>query len=251
MPNHRNPHRGQQPRRAHVRRANNLPRATAESTANTAENRTALAISRAFRGPNNKYINTTQAAISSSSTVITAPYVFTLNAVAQGTTENTRIGRLVKNRWLDLDLDIWTGPLNQTFGVRVYIVAETTALGSALSPSQFFVDASNFSPYSQRDRTSRNASRYVVLWDSKPFPLGGAPVSTALGNVAVNGISPQERIISIHLPLKFSTDYSRGSAGTIADIDTNSLTLLVVTDNTSSGALAVSGGYTLCFNDDS
>jgi len=238
-------------RRPTVRRNVNLPRVTAEYTANTSENRTALAISRAFRGPNNKYINSTQAAISSATAVATAPFIFTLNAVAQGTTENTRIGRLVKNKWLDLDLQTWAGSINDQIGVRIYIIAETTALGSALSPSQFFVDASVFSPYSQRDRTTRNASRYVVLWDSKPYTLGGAPVATAFSNVACNGVSPVQRIHSIHLPLNFSTDYSRGSAGTIADIDTNSLTLLMVTDNSTSGALFASGGYTLCFNDDS
>ncbi len=207
---------------------------------------------RAFQGPNNKYINSVGNAISNGGVVMTSPGVFLLNGVAQGTGENGRIGRLVRNNWIDLDFLMYTQTYqNSPVFCRAYVVVETTCLGSAVAPAQFFVDPTNFSSTSQRDRSNRNASRYVVLYDSGIKVLGppaGASGLTAPANIAA--ASPCAAV-SMHLPLNFYTDYSRGNAGTVADIETNSLYLLVVTDTTTANQLAVSGGYTLCFNDDS
>lgn len=231
------------------RKSTTVPGAQNEYNAATAENRAALTFVKSFKGPNNKYINSVFNGLSSATLVATAPYIACLNAVGQGTTENTRIGRLVKHKWLDLDLQCYTPSFAGNANVRIYIVVETSALGSALSPSQFFVDATTFIPVSQRDRTNRNASRYVVLWDSRPFSLGGLPVIGTAGYSA--SALPSERTISIHLPLNFSTDYSRGNAGTVADIDTNALSIMVCTDIGVAGNLLVTGGFTTCFNDDS
>lgn len=237
-------------RRARKGRQSSGARITNESNAATAENFSALRLMKSMKGPNNKYINAIQNSLQSSSVTITNPYVALLNGVVQGTTENTRIGRLTTNKWLDLDLDIYgtSSLVGQSSLIRAYVIAETTALGSALAPSQFFIDSTNFAPISQRDRTNRNASRYVVLWDSKPMNLGGLP---AAGSTASTGISPAERVFSVHIPLNFQTDYSRGNAGTVADIDTNSIHLMVVTDNGTANAVVVYGAWTLCFNDDS
>lgn len=182
----------------------------------------------------------------------TNPNLTLLNGVAQGTGENGRIGRLTKNLWLDMDLLIYTyASYAGMIPVRAYIVAETTALGSALAPAQFFVDTTNFQSTSQRDRSNRNASRYVVLWDSGIHILG--TTSAASGQTAPWGLGqlPLAKAFSLHLPLNFHTDYSRGNAGTIADIETNSIYLMVVTDLSQQNTLSCSGGWTLCFNDDS
>ncbi len=183
---------------------------------------------------------------------MTNPSLTLLNGVAQGTGENARVGRLCKMNWLDINVTIYAaqGFLGAS-SVRSFIVAETTALGSALAPSQFFVDTTNFTPNSQRDRTNRNASRYVVLWDSGPKVIGG--LSVASGQTApVNPGAGQPCVqnFSIHLPLNFFTDYSRGSAGTVADIDTNSLYLMIVSDTGTANNLAATGGFTTCFSDD-
>lgn len=229
----------------------NTPRYSTEAGALTSENTAAWRTVRAFRGPNNKYINSLYNGISLTP-VATAPGVFLLNGVAQGTTENSRLGRLARHLWLDMDLDIYLGSSATTFwAVRIYIVVETTALGSALAPAQFFVDNSTFTAMSQRDRTNRNASRYLVLYDSKPMTLGSG-ASTGTGSnpfPPVVGVSAAERFISLHIPLNFDTDYSRGNTGTITDIDTNSLYLIAVTDNSTASEVYVNGGYTVCFND--
>jgi hypothetical protein len=240
------------PRAKKVRqpRRNVVPRAVAENSAKTAENFAALKIVKAFKGPNHKYINTTFNAITNSTFTSTNPYITLLNGVVQGTTENTRIGRLLKMNWLDIDIQFSTTSWIGNSTLRFYIIAESTALGSALAAAQFFVDAATFTPFSQRDRTNRNASRYVALFDSKPFTIGGLPISGTAGFSASS--CPAERTFSFHVPLNFSTDYSRGNAGTVADIDTNSLHLMVVTDQgTNGGLFYVNGGYTLCFTDDS
>jgi len=224
------------------------PAPQSEYRAHTAENISALRIVRALRGPNVKYINSTFNAINLSPDVGT-PSTFLLNGVAQGTSENTRIGRLTRNLWLDLDLSAYSSAFAGATCMRFYVVVESTALGSALAAAQFFLDAANFSPTSQRDRTNRNASRYVVLYDSKSFGLGG--ISTASGQTApvTTGTMPAERYFNLHLPLGFQTDYSRGNAGTITDIDSNSLYLVVVADSASTNC-TITGGYTLCFRDD-
>jgi len=232
------------------REGNALRQAGPEGGARTSENLAALRMVKAFKGPNNKYINSLYGAINLSPT-LSSPGLFLLNGVAQGTTENTRIGRLARLKWLDMDLIVESELASSGIDeLRVYIIAETTALGSALAPAQFFVDAASFGPTSQRDRTNRNASRYVVLFDSKTFSVGSLPFSSGLSNVAWTGNAPLTKHFNIHLPLNFSTDYSRGNAGTIGDIDTNSLYLMVCSDDASASHSIAFGGYTLCFSDD-
>jgi len=234
--------------------ASQLSRPVSEYRAGTAENRAALQITKAMKGPNNKYIVSLFGAIGMVPVAAT-PGLQLLNGVGQGTNENTRIGRLAKMKWLDLDIFMLLNANAPTTGptsMRAYVVVETTALGSALAPSQFFVDAATFTPTSQRDRVNRNASRYVVLWDSGPVVLGGPQVASGLAAPAILGAGqPCEKDFSLHIPLNFSTDYSRGNSGTVADIDTNSLYLMCVTDSTVASSAFCEGAWTLCFNDDS
>jgi hypothetical protein len=220
----------------------------AEYSAATAENSAAWRMVKAFKGPNNKYINSTGTGISGTA-ALAAPFLFLLNGVGQGTSENTRIGRLCRHKWLDLDLTIEnTGTVLGVDVFRVYIIVETTALGSALAPAQFFVDNAAWYPTSQRDRTNRNASRYMVLYDSKPMGVGVNPSASGLVAPSWTGYEALHKSISMHLPLNFDTDYSRGNSGTISDIDTNSMYLLIVSDN-GNAIISVTGAYTTCFSD--
>jgi hypothetical protein len=231
-----------------------VPSAVSEYQANTAENRAALRMVKASKGPNNKYINSLYTFVNGVNITNTSPLTSCLNGVAQGTSENTRVGRLCKMKWLDLDMNV--NAINGSIttqnvpSYRAYIVVETTALGSQIQPAQFFVDSTVFEPMSQRDRTNRNASRYVVLWDSKPQMLCTAS-ATGSGTQNSMAAGPPVRWHSLHIPLDFDVDYSRGNAGTYADIDTNALHLLVVTDDATSNHIYVDAAYTLCFNDDS
>jgi len=153
--------------------------------------------------------------------------------------------------WLDIDFQVEMVPNTSeaNAAVRAFIIVETTALGSAFAPQQFFVDNATFPPIAQRDRTNRNASRYVVLWDSGIFGIGNPRYNNGTTTmVAAGGGLPSLKGFSQHIPLNFTTDYSRGNAGTYADIDTNSL-WLVVTSDCSTTDLNVFGAWTTCFTD--
>jgi hypothetical protein len=218
----------------------------------TTEEASAWRMVRAFNVPNYKYINTLYNTYLGLNLLQTAPIIQILNGIAQGTTENTRIGRSVRMKWLDLNLQFYMAGVSSQFGanlVRAYVIVETTSLGSLPSMSQFLADNTTFHPLAQRDRANRNAQRFKVLWDSGPktiyppsVPSGQtAPVSSCAG--------PNQHTWSLHIPLEFDTDYSRGNAGTQADIDTNSLSLVLLTDSGTNNAVFATYTWTLCFSD--
>jgi hypothetical protein len=235
-----------------TRRTVRQPKQSGQSSAPVAENRAALRIMRGLKGPNDKYIQTTLATgIAAGAPTLTAPTIQCLNVVAQGTSENTRIGRLCKMKWIDINVELTSTANGGTQVVRWYLIVETSALGSNLAPSQFLLDNANFSPLSQRDRTNRDASRYCVIYDSKPCVIGGFPFASGLtAPVSVGSGQPAERVWSLHLPLNFSTDYSRANGGTVADIDTNALSILILSDDGNSHVVATAT-WTIAFNDDS
>jgi len=247
MPTKKN--RGSRRGRKNSRQTN--ARATSIQATVEAPDRAALKIMRGLKGPNEKYIQTTLSnGVAAGAPTLTGPIVQALNVVAQGTSENTRIGRLCKMKWIDINLQAFAVSSHNIETIRWYLIVETTALGSNLAPAQFLIDSANFSPISQRDRTNRNASRYVVIYDSGPQTLGGSAIASGLTSPAVIGAgTPNERDWSLRIPLGFDTDYSRGNAGTIADIDTNALTLLVLSDDNVTN-VTVNATWTIAFSDD-
>jgi len=248
MPRKSNSKRGN--RKAGDRSSKNA-RSVAPQLLVEAPDRAALKIMKGLKGPNEKYIQTTLATgISGGAPTLTAPTIQCVNAVAQGTSENTRIGRLCRMKWIDINMQLFSTSNAGTQCVRWYLIVETTALGSGIAPSQFLLDAANFSPLSQRDRTNRNASRYVVIYDSGIHVLGGSSFASGQTAPVVTGAGqPGERDWSLRIPLGFDTDYSRGNAGTIADIDTNALSLLILSDDGNSHITA-NATWTVAFADD-
>jgi hypothetical protein len=224
-------------------------RANKKNQSTKPEEAAAWRLVRAMNGlPNDKYINPTSASLNTMTAI--NPGIVLLNGVATGTTENTRIGRLVTHKRLKLDFQIfYSGLYYQAQSYRAYVVVETTALGSQIAPSQLFVETTSFYPWTQRDFTNRNNSRYLVLHDTGPFALQALP--RASGVAAPYGAAglPPVRNHTIDIPLNFQTDYARGTAGTIADIDTNSLYFVLVTDNTNAGDLYMNFSYLTRFND--
>lgn len=210
-------------------------------------------MARALRGPSEKYIQGGTALYNANNQAITqtTPLIVCCNGVTTGSNENTRVGDRCRMKWIDLNLNLgMTTTLSQAF-VRAYLVCETSALGSLLSAAQFFLDAAIWTPFSQRDRTQRNASRFMVLWDSGPKQLGGQPVASGLAAPFAGGsMQPSQIGYAVHVPLDFVTDYSRGNAGNVTDIDTNSLCLIVCTDLVANNTVYVNvANYTVCFSD--
>lgn len=254
----RNTRTSRSTRRPAVRRARRNTNANTASVTlrggSTAPDRSAWRSVKSLSGANEKYIQTTLAqGVNAVNFTATNPINVCMNAVAQGTSENTRIGRLCKLKWLDLNIETWFTNVTscQNTLVRIYVIVENTALGSALSPNQFFLDNTTWTPMSQRDRTNRNASRYVVLWDSGPYAMSNLGTATGTAPFSVAGVLPSDKCWSKRIPLNFDTDYSRGNAGTVADIDTNALSLIVVADTNTANELYCNATWTVAFQDDS
>lgn len=189
-----------------------------------------------------------QGGISGSATSA-APKILHLNARSQGTDETNRIGDLCRMKELVLNMAVQgeagTAALTSSL-VRVMIVQEKTALGSAVSLAQLFNSATP-NPYDTRNVTTRDDSRYIVHYDEL-FHLGPA-TCMAVGGIQYSNAIPASKIICINKTLNFVTDYSRNNNGDITDIDTNSLYLIVITDNTVASAVTVNGSWMLKFLD--
>jgi hypothetical protein len=133
-------------------------------------------------------------------------------------------------------MDISTGSSVQTVvNVRYLIVRETTTLGSNVTPQQFFAGVTATpAPSTLRNYVTRDDKRYHVLLDSGILSFGPETTPLAVAGSSFNTFMAPCNYQKIHhrIPVKFTTDYSRGNAGTVADIDTNGVTLIIITDNT-------------------
>lgn len=171
-----------------------------------------------------------------------------LNPLSQGTSESNRVGDKARMRHLMLKVYFGSASaLTTPTSVQVLVVREKTTLGSALSPSQFF-DSSTPSPTNwQRNVLTRDPDRFVTLYDSGFRVLGLSEFSNATLNKDFSSPSIMQCLCDI--PLDFVTDYSRGNAGTVADIDTNGLNMVVITSNTTANGVFANYAYTLSYSD--
>lgn len=176
-----------------------------------------------------KYV---QSGTNYASTFVNATPQFTLlNGITTGTTNITRLGSKLKWRYVDIRMLIRGGsPLDVPKAYRLYLVREDTALGSAIQASQLFSDSTP-DALSQYNYTTRNVNhRFKIYKDSGPRVIG----PNFIDYTSVNGSTAahkSEHFLHWRVKLNFITDYSRGTAGTVADIDTNSLYLITTTDN--------------------
>lgn len=171
-----------------------------------------------------------------------------LNPLSQGTSESNRVGDKARMRHLMLKVYVGSASaLTTPTSVQVLVVREKTTLGSALSPSQYF-DSVTPSPTNwQRNVLTRDPDRFVTLYDSGFRVLGLSEFSSASLNKDFS--SPSIMQFMCDIPLDFVTDYSRGNAGTVADIDTNGLNMVVITSNTTANGVFANYGYTLSYSD--
>jgi len=166
--------------------------------------------------------------------------VVPLNAIAQGTTDTTRIGSEIGMKSLDLrgqfyNAAAFTTTSNACTLARVMIVKEKPALGSAIQVGSLF--AYGPTPTCPLNLTARAIKgRYQILYD-KTFTVGNQ--NTNNGQVSFH----------IKKKLNFKT-YFRGTGATAADIDQNSLSMIVFTDNATTNALNMNFGYAVGYTDE-
>lgn len=193
-----------------------------------------------------------QSTASSSSLANGSPLVVAVNPIAQSTDESGRVGDLCKYHWVELNWQIYTVSTNPAFNawVRVMLVLESTALGSALGLSQFFTTATP-NAFSARNYLTRNDRRFKVIYDSGPRLVGPEQTPLAVAGYQPNTFGAPNNIGEVvpRIKLNFITDYSRGNAGTVADIDTNALSLICFTDNGTANVIEFAANITLQFTD--
>lgn len=174
--------------------------------------------------------------------VVSSPYVQCLNYLSQGTGGvNNRIGDRVRSSFVRLRLNCRATTsltANSAQQVRVIIAKETSTLGSNLSLSQYLLSTTPGEPntWDLINVTTRDYKRYTTYYD-KTF---------VVGNYAGN---PEEFNIDFNKKLGFITDYPRNNTGTVSDIDTNGLFLIVFTNNTTANAIAFSYSWLYGFYD--
>lgn len=177
----------------------------------------------------------------------TTPHIRLLNGLIRGNDEvNHRIGDKCKFHRLTMNLTIVNSAAlayPEQF-VRVLIIREKTALGSAIGLSQYF-NASFPEVYDLRNIDTRNDKRFVTYYD-KMYRLGNRTTSTA-STLHINSGSPQLSI-RINKKMSFETNYARANTGAIDDIDTNSLYLVIITSNPTSNIITVNGTFKFKFN---
>jgi len=177
------------------------------------------------------------------------PFLNAMNVVPTGLTEtNQRIGDRLKFHYMEGNFHFFRLSPNVLPPVtcRMLIVRETSALGSVISPAGLFNSASP-DPVDTFNQTTRDHSRYHILWD-EVFILG-ANVSQAIGGAQGNPNPCSEKYIKVSIPLNFITDYSRGVAGTVADIETNTLNFVAITEGTTANDINIKASVILKFLD--
>lgn len=150
-----------------------------------------------------------------------APLIYLLNGLVQGTTASTRVGNAVRFTDLNVRINLAYGPTvtdKQTNSVRIMVIKEKPALGQTLSFTSLFdsAPAYTFTQFEMNDRDWKE--RFTILYDEV--------------HLVNSQLLITEKNIQIKQKLNFVTSYARGNAGTIADIDTNSLFLVAIADST-------------------
>lgn len=171
-----------------------------------------------------------------------SPAAYLLNGIATGTDELSRVGDICQLHNLDLAMNIAAQATltRQTF-VRVMLIWEGKSALAALASFSQVLDSATPQTFAQRNNTTRDPKRFRILYD-RTLALGPR---TGASNYAV----PDNVRVHIKRKLGLVTDYSRGTAGTVSDIDTGVLTLFIFTDTGDANAITATGSHTIRFTD--
>jgi hypothetical protein len=199
---------------------------------------------RTIDSPELKFITNSNQTFSTNFTNSTPVAPILLNGCARNTGDNARIGDRVYYKNMELNLQLIgnknTGAAYNSY-VRVLVFVDRNPRGTATTISSLFgvTTPPVMSIYNYQSTDFRK--RYRVLFDRL---VKMVPASW-------NGTTPfdSNQVIRIKRKLGFQTDYSLGTAGTIADIDTNSVHICALTDDSSASDIAFTGSYILYYSD--
>lgn len=164
-----------------------------------------------FKSTGGKELNFVDTALSSTA-ISTTEYKVLLNGLAQGTTASTRIGRRIQMKSIELKAFVLADALTIYNQVRFVIVLDKQANAAAPVWTDIY-DAAT--PIALRNIS--NKARFWVLWDSGLIKI--------LGNNATAGQQTDcsAENLQLYKRINIPVQYNSGSAGTVGDIQTNSL----------------------------
>jgi len=174
-----------------------------------------------------KYRNVT---ISFAATSDTFQYTL-LNGLAKGTGVGDRVGNRVTNRVADIRIsfafysDAVGGVINRLFGVRMQVVYDKQTNG-LVCPSPF----GGF--YSSSESIYRD--RFIILYDEVVYPKHFREMRV-WDPTNAEWYLPEQMLVFRHIKLLLDmpTTFNTGNAGTVADINTGSLYLVLLPKGTS------------------
>lgn len=148
-----------------------------------------------------------------------------LNGIARGDDINERIGRKVVLRSIEMRVEsVSTNTTGLDQNHRVLVVFDRQANATALTPADVLTAVDINSP-----RNLTNRSRFKIIYDN-------------LHHLNASGESGSHKVIDWYKRVWFPVTFNSGDAGTIADIQTGSLYLVVVGNQAPGGTAGAVGG---------
>lgn len=149
-----------------------------------------------------------------------------LNGIARGDEINERTGRKVQMRSIEMHLYATVTPATGTDQrQRVLVIYDKQTNGAALTAANVL---QNTSPVGLRNLENR--SRFICLYD-EAFSLNAT------------GESDSERTFKWYRKVNLTVTFNSGDAGTVADITTGSLYMVVVGSNVAGATAGSVNGY--------
>jgi len=148
---------------------------------------------------------------------------FILNSIDQGTTGTNRTGRKVFMERLEGRIILQKTTTVSVDTVRIVVFLDPECRGSSAGTNELLaVNTFGYGALSSLYNFDTVPSRFKVLLD-RTVTLG----ATAPGNSGVTTWASPDHVVNFSLPIKKTATYYNTTGGGIADIESNSLTILV------------------------
>lgn len=173
-----------------------------------------------------------------------------MNGMIQGTGEGQRVGEQANFNYLTISFNPLSAATQFNVTMRVFIFIDKHPEGTQTGQNDLFYWATNIYPETQYNYQNRNFNRFKIIYD-KTLTLGpstGSINGTATSTV-YNMARSNETTWTVKKKLNLKTYYSRGNAGTIADIDSGALYVGYFIDSATNTNAGLALAYNLFYTD--
>jgi len=193
-----------------------------------------------------KYAHTT---VSESTLVVGTPKSFLLNGIATGTSSTARIGNSIK--WVNLNARIYfhsLSGLTVDTPIRMLVVRTKASKGDTFTWADLFLNTSTPSERTQFNYENRPINNMFDIVYDKSFLLAKHAVDATSTNMHTFGSIPSTYLFNFNRKLNFVTKYNTTTA-TVDAIETNTLHLLIFSDNSTANVIVYTANIYLTGED--